>query len=174
MMADYISEREFQTAPATYQEWLDCFRFIREHPENHTVLRTLSSGSVCFVPRMLDMFLQRLDELLQETIRWRIARFLSRVDALLEDHDPDGVELEAIRFCHNLSELFFFENLDLPEDCRRQIREGYADQIDRFWRKLVSEFRFQADESRDADLEDLADRLMQLRGAWNRKGMYTE
>ena len=64
MMADYISEREFQTAPATYQEWLDCFRFIREHPENHTVLRTLSSGSVCFVPRMLDMFLQRLDELI--------------------------------------------------------------------------------------------------------------
>lgn len=172
-MAGYLTEQDFETAPVTYQEWLDCFRFIREHPENHAALRALSGGTVCCVPRTLDMFLQRLDELLQETIRRRIAGFLSRVDALLEENDPDGVELEAIRFCRGLPELFFFESLGLPEDCCRQFSEGYAGQLDQFWRRLVSEFRFQADETHDARLEDLAHSLAQLRGVWCRKGMYT-
>lgn len=169
-MAVQITEFGFAAPPVTYQEWLDCFGYIKAHPEGAAALRSLRGGAVCREKRTLDLFLQRMDDMLRETLNRRIARFVRRVNDLLEEGDVDGVELLSIRFTRGLGDLFFFESLrDLPRDSRVQFRDGYARQLELFWSGLVAEMRAQAEQSGDERLDELAYRLARLNGIWHGK-----
>lgn len=165
-----VSETGFASPPTTYQEWLECFGYIKLHPEKNATLRSLRNGTICCEGRSLDLFLQRLDNLIQETLNRRISGFMNRVNELLEDSDLDGVEVQAIRFCNGMKDVFFFESLQgIPGNFCMQFSQGYEEQLEVFWKRFVNEFRFQAEQSTDSQMEDLAYRLARLKGIWHRK-----
>ncbi len=170
-MAIQVTEEGFATLPSNYQEWLECFGYIKEHPERTAALRSLRGAAVSREERALDLFLQRLDEMLRETFNRRITRFLARVDDLLSEGDVDGAELQALRFCRGMGDLFFFESLrGLPGDSRTQFSNGYGKQLDCFWDGFVAQARAQAEQSREPAMEDFAYRLARMKGIWHRKG----
>lgn len=157
-------------APANYQEWLECFRILRQQPGQFRKLRELCSGAPIVDTYQQELYLHRLDETVTELLNGRIQRFLTRLGQLLEEGDLDGADLAAGRFCREVTQLFFFEELTwLPAGKRRSLARGYQEQLDRFWKQLVRTLCADADEHRSADLEELAQRMRRLSGIWRRE-----
>lgn len=158
-------------APSTYQEWIDCFAYIRSHPNDRAYLVKLSDGSFHGDSQMLDMYLRRLDDTLREMISARITRFLAQIDELFAENDLDGVEVLSVRFCRDISACFFFKELSgIPQKQKTEFADGFSEQLQQFWSRLIREMKLQAEEHRNDELEELAFRLARLNGEWNRKG----
>ena len=160
------------TAPTTYQEWLDCFSYVKAHPADYIELRRLRGGRLACDPYILDKFLQRLDETVGEVLNRGISAFLSRVGEAFEEGDFDGAEILASRFWKMAAESFFFEDLDcISPEQRETLRSGYLRQLGQFWEQFLAHLEREAEESRQDALDELVFRLRRLDPARIRKGM---
>ena len=161
-----------EEAPKTYQEWLDCFSYLKIHPTDYIRLRLLRKGTLSCDPYILDKFLQRMDETVGGILNHCISCFLSRVGEAFEENDFDSVEILAIRFWESVKECFFFEDLDcIPEQCKRQFREGYVEQLDKFWRSFLVQLEHDLEEYYNLALDELVFRLKRLNPKRIKKGM---
>ena len=158
--------------PHTYREWLDCFSYVKVHPMDDTGLRLLRKGTLACDPNILDKFLLRVDETVGEVLNHCISTFLSRVGQAFEEADIDSVEILAIRFWEHAAECFFFEDLDcIPGQRRRQFREGYVGQLDKFWGRFLAQLDQESEECRNLALDELVFRLRRQGPERVKKGM---
>lgn len=149
--------------PTTYQEWLDCFAYVKVHPNDNIGFSLLRKGTLRCDSYILDAFLQRMDETVGDVLNKRISNFLSQVSELFEEGDFEGVEMLATRFWASTSECFFFENLDcISSRQKMQFRDGYLRQLKCFWANFIRELEKDADEYRNIILEDLFFQLSRL------------
>lgn len=161
-----------EAAPETYQEWLDCFSYIKVHPGDYMSFRLLRHGTLVCDHYILDKFLQRMDDTVGQTLNYFISRFLSRVGEAFEEIDFESVEILAIRFWESVAECFFFEDLDcIPDRCKRQFREGYTSQLDMFWTRFLAELEHESEENFNFALEELVFQLRRLVPERIKKGM---
>lgn len=158
--------------PRTYQEWLECFSYLKLHPEDYAYLRRLRGGTLMCNPSILNMFLQRLDDTVGEILNHAISTFLSRVDEAFEESDFDAVEILAIRFWKRVSECFFFESVKcIPGEHKRQFREGYQEQLNMFWRHFLEMLAYESEQSDNQALDELAFQLRRIGPEGIEKGM---
>ena len=171
-MDTVVPHRGPAAAPHTYQEWLDCFSYVKVHPSDYIALRLLRRGQLACDPYILDKFLQRVDETVGAVLNHCISTFLSRVGEAFEEADVDSVEILAIRFWEHAGECFFFDDLPcIPEQRRRQFREGFMQQLQQFWRRFLAQLEGESEECPGLALEELVFRLKRLDPERIRKGM---
>lgn len=139
--------------PETYQQWLNCFEYLRQHPLDRQVLEELSLGR--YMGQPAEAFLVRLSDTVGLVITAYCRRFLRQVDIAFEDGEPDMVALLAARLKRNLQLCFFYRNLPFLEaGYIRTLDEGYIRQLEAFWKDFLAELQRTAKDSQNPHLED--------------------
>lgn len=163
-----------RNAPATYQDWMDCFAALGTRQNRQALLDSMQQGAPVTDPYQQELYIRRLDQAVTALVNDCIQLFLAQLNQLLEEGDADGAILAARRFGRQLSACFFYQQLSwIPAQTRQQLTCGYLRQVEAFWSRLVAELRADADQHPSRELEDLVYCFARLERGWRRKGMET-
>lgn len=140
--------------PETYQQWLECFQHLQQHPRDHEMLGVVSQGQ--YLGKPAEAFLVRLSETVGLVITDHCQRFLRQIDLAFEAGEPDMVLLLAQRLRKNLQKCFFYRSLPFLDDSYVQtLDDGFNRQLVLFWSSFVDQLRKSARESMDPGMEEL-------------------
>lgn len=155
MTSDYIP-------PRTYQQWLECFAHLREHPQDAQMLRTLARGTYPGEPG--ERFLERLSQAVGEALSACCKGFLRRVDLALEDGEPELAGLLARRLKTSIGRCFFYRELEfLPASYVRTLDAGFEEQMESFWRDFLRHLDKIARQTMAPELEDMVLELKRIK-----------
>ena len=150
------------TPPETYQQWLDCFAHLREHPLDGAMLDALAQGKYTGTPA--ETFLVRLSDAVGLAMTGYCKRFLRQLDQALEDGEPDLAVLLARRLQKHLRKCFFYRSLPfLPASYVQTLDGGFRVQLDTFWMNFLTQLGKSARESMDPGMEDLLLEMKRIR-----------
>ena len=121
--------------PEAYQQWLECFEYLHQHPLDAQMLDTLSRGQ--YLGQPTESFLSRMSETVSFCISCYCRRFLRQLDLALADGEPDMAALLAGRLRRNIQQCFFSRCLGFLDPSYIQtLDQGFGEQLDFFWTNL--------------------------------------
>ena len=148
--------------PETYQQWLECFRHLQEHPLDQEMLKNLSRGR--YLGKPSESFLVRMSDTLSVVITLHCRRFLRQVDQALADGEADMIPLLASRLKRHLNHCFFYRDVSfLDVTYIQNLDRGFGRQLISFWQNFLAEMGKSARESMDAGLEDVYFELKRMK-----------
>lgn len=148
--------------PETYQQWLTGFAHLQQHPLDHEMLDALACGR--YIGRPAEAFLVRLSDVVGAVITAHCKRFLRQIDMAFSDEEPDMVPLLASRLKRNLSKCFFYRNLSFLDPAYvKTLDDGFCEQLEFFWKDVLTELRRSARDSMDSRMEDVCFEMKRIK-----------
>lgn len=148
--------------PKTYQQWLDCFGYLAEHPGDVRAVELVRDGSYPGKPS--DAFLVRLSDTVGVLLSFFCQRFLRQLDQALEDSEPDLAPLLASRLRRDLHRCLFYRELPFLDGAYvQELDGGYTLQLQNFWRSFLTQLRRTARDSSDPRMEELMMELSRIK-----------
>lgn len=153
---------EIDRPPETYRQWLDCLRYLTEHPKDRRVLELVADGTLGGPPS--EQFIARVSDTVSVLLTHCCRNFLRQLDEALADGDSDTVLTLAVRFRRNAHACLFYRKLAfLPEREVRILEDGFTEQLQSFWDNFLRQVRITARDSMDPSAEDMAYELGRLK-----------
>lgn len=148
--------------PETYQQWMDCLRYLQEHPSDGTVCLLMQQGTL--PAGASETFKARLSDTVSMMLSVHCRRFLRQVDQALSEGDGDMVPLLAKRFWRTVSNSLFYRRLAFLDGAFvALLEEGYTGQLRAFWKDFLRQLERDARESGNPELEDLVLEMKKIR-----------
>ena len=147
--------------PETYQQWLDCLRYLQKHPWDGEACRLVQQGTIASAP---ESFKARISDTTSAMLSSHCRRFLRQMDQAPSEGDGDMVPLLAQRFWRNIPMCLFYRQLTFLEpDFVRLLEEGYEKQLRSFWRDLLRQISRDARDSDDPVMEELEREMKRIK-----------
>ena len=140
--------------PESYQQWLDCFRHVQQHPLDQQAPEAMARGR--YIGQPAGTYLERLSDCVSLMLTARCRRFLRQLDESLAEGEPDVAMLLATRLRRSIQTCFFYRTLPfLPRSYIHTLDKGFGEQLDSFWSNFLEQLQRTARESTDPRMEDL-------------------
>jgi len=154
--------------PVSYQQWLDCFQHLQQHPLDHQALEALAQGK--YIGQPAETFLARLSDCVGMMLTARCRRFLRQLDESLAEGEPDMAALLASRLCRSIQACFFYRSLPfLAKSYIHTLDKGFGEQLDSFWKNFLEQLQTAARDSMDPRMEDIVFEMKRVN--LNQKGV---
>jgi len=151
-----VLEREHFTPPTTYEDWLNCFDFLKQSSSvDSGVAMTIAKGSFINRGYIAGQFQQKLVETINEMLNKRTARFMKDLNMLISFNELSDIVPLFFRLRNEVNKcLFFTELIFLDANIKCELEQSVKTQMENFWNDTVMFLQRQALEYYNADLED--------------------
>lgn len=141
--------------PQTYQEWLDCFEYMKSSRISDEFISVLSKGSLQSSQRMREKFQIHIVNLINDMLDARTGRFISKLNGLLESNDIADIVVLFKNFSKDIKQCLFFNHMTCvaPQFCK-ELSDSVEKQTAEFLNKVVDHLSSQALETNHLEMED--------------------
>jgi len=156
---DIVSETGVFAPPATYEDWLKCFDFLKSAPsfdgETAAVIAKGSfenfSGSAYIAGR----FCRELTETINEMLNKRVLKFIKDLNLLISFNELADIVSLFIKLRNEVKKCLFFTDLGfLDEAVKKDMEQSVKTQTEKFWDDTVAFLQKQSQEYSNGLLED--------------------
>lgn len=142
------------TPPETYQQWLECFQYLQQHPLDSQMLGILANGR--YIGQPAESYLVRLSDTVGRVLTCHCRRFLKQLDEAFADGEPDMAVLLALRLKKSIRKCLFYQALPfLSAEYVQTLDKGFGDQLNTFWDNFLKQLWRTARDSMDSRMEDV-------------------
>lgn len=143
-------------APSTYQQWLDCFRMMKEQPlSSSEIYEAAAAGSFRGSDAMQAALEQQMVDTINVVLNKSVKRFVRELNESITFNELDRAEFLFKRLKKDIHKTLFFMELSfLSADFKSELYSSISAQMNGFWDDTVAFLRKQAMECPNSDLED--------------------
>ena len=151
-----LLERTSVKAPATYQEWLDCFVVLKGTNVYSTgVYDALVAGSFTGTDVTKTALQRQIVDSINAMLDNSAKRFIRNMNDSITFNELSQIELLFNRLKKDVKVALFFESLEfLPTEFRNELSSSVRKQMSDFWNDTVHFLYEQSLEYSNSDLED--------------------
>lgn len=144
------------TAPASYQEWMNCFQDMEINPVNKEDIRLIESGIMPAGGYIEDKFQQRVVQTVDRMLKRYVKRFHYSLKEAMEIGDFESIPFLCQRLRKEMEYCCFFQHIVfLEKTFVSKLQQELDEQIYIFWGKVLREMERIYKEAFHADLEDV-------------------
>ena len=142
--------------PTTYQDWLDCFDYLKLGASADGEIISLIVKGVFYNKGFLEsQFKQKLSEAVNDMLNNRICRFVKDLNLAISLNELSNIAQLFIKLRNEFGNCLFFMKLGfINADYKNELAESVKAQTAKFWDDTLLFLREQAMEHQNPDLED--------------------
>ena len=111
--------------PSTYQDWLDCFEFMKSNKIDQDIFSRVTAGTFDYEEKMKPGFQQHLLETVNFMLNKYSKRFSRNLNELVEFNEIADLPLLFQELKRDINYCLFFNDLDfLGEDFKNELRRS--------------------------------------------------
>ena len=146
---------EIKAAPSNYEEWLECFEYLKSGNTYPDTIRLIASGQCVSYSQIKGYFNKQLVSTINAMIQKYINVFKKELQMYVEFNEVFNIYIPFKKLANKFSVCLFFTELDfLDEDFITELENSVINDITDFWNSMLDSLHKQYMEQNNQSLEE--------------------